>query len=80
MAIGLRLVLQPYPQFVPDAISVRQAGDLPPPSFILHLAMDALGLGCTLPATGHARDFHPLDYAHAGRTKQSSLPFRANRF
>ncbi|MPN03321.1 hypothetical protein SDC9_150548 [bioreactor metagenome] len=70
MAIGLRLVSQPYPQFVPDAISVRQAGDLPTPSFTLHLAMDALGLSYTLPATGRVRDFHPLDYAHAGRTKK----------
>ena len=65
MAIGLQLVLQPYPQLVPDAVSVRQAGDLPPPSFTLHLAMDALGLGYTLPATGRVRDFHPLDCAHA---------------
>ncbi|MDW7683422.1 MAG: hypothetical protein SCK29_04795 [Bacillota bacterium] len=61
-------MLQPYPQFVPDAISVRQARDLPPPSFTLHLAMDALDLGYTLPTTGRVRDFHPLDCAHAGRT------------
>ena len=67
--MGLRLVSQPYPHFVPDAVSVRQARDLPPPSFTLHLAMDALGLGYTLPTTGRVRDFHPLDCAHAGRTK-----------
>ena len=24
----------------------------------------------TLPATGRVRDFHPLDFAHAGRTKK----------
>ena len=73
MAIGLRLVLQPYPQLMPDAISVRQARNLPPPSFILHLAMDALGLGYALPATGRARDFHPLDCAHAGRTNRRDI-------
>jgi len=67
-------VLQPYPQFVPDAVSVRQARDLPPPSFTLHLAMVALGLGYTLPATGRVRDFHPLDCAHAGRTTKGGIP------
>jgi len=51
---------------VPDAISVRQAGDLPPPSFTLHFTMDALGLGYTLPATWCVRDFHPLDSAMPG--------------
>jgi len=59
---------------MPDAISIRQAGDLPPPSFTLHLAMDALGFGYTLPATGHVRDFHPLDCAHAGRTRKATSP------
>ena len=53
---------------MPDAISVRQARDLPPPSFTLHLTMDALDIGYTLPTTGRVRDFHPLDCAHAGRT------------
>jgi hypothetical protein len=47
---------------------------LPPPSFTLHLAVDALGLGYTLPTTGRVRDFHPLDCAHAGRTKTKALP------
>jgi hypothetical protein len=55
---------------VPDAISVRQAIGLPMSSFILHLAMDALGLRYSFPATGRVRDFHPLDCAHAGRTKK----------
>lgn len=32
------------------------------------VAADTLGLGYTLPATGRVRGFHPLDYAHAGRT------------
>ena len=62
---------------MPDAVSVRQAGDLPPPSFTLHLAMDALGLGYTLPTTGRVRDFHPLDCAHAGHTKSTNAPIDA---
>lgn len=58
---------------MPDAVSVRQVRDLPPPSFTLHLAMDALGLGYTLPTTGRVRDFRPLDCAHAGRTIKTGL-------
>ena len=61
---------------MPDAISVRQAGDLPLPSFTLHLAMVALGLGYTLPATGRVRDFHPLDCAHAGRTTKNPVTIK----
>ncbi|NLC31956.1 MAG: hypothetical protein GX781_01495 [Clostridiales bacterium] len=49
-------------------VSVRQAGDLPPPSFRFVLTDDTLGLGYTLPAVGRVRDFHPVDCAHAGRT------------
>ena len=30
---------------------------------------DALALGCTLPTAGRVRDFHPLERAPAGRTK-----------
>jgi len=65
---------------MPDAVSVRQAGDLPPPSFTLHLTMDALGLGYALPATGRARDFHPLDCAHAGRTKKKRRAVKLSSF
>ena len=32
--------------------------------------MDTLGSGYSLPATGRLRDFHPLECAHAGRTKK----------
>lgn len=48
---------------------VRQAKGLPPASFRFHLAMDTFAFGYALPATGRAWDFHPLDFAHAGRTK-----------
>ena len=30
---------------------------------------DALAIGCTLPTAGRVRDFHPLERAPAGRTK-----------
>ena len=33
--------------------------------------MDTLGSGYGLPATGRPRDFHPLECAHAGRTKKA---------
>ena len=45
------------------------------PEICLHLPSDPasrrspLVFGYTLPAAGRVRDFHPLDFAHAGRTK-----------
>ena len=52
------------------AISIRQARDLPPPFFRLCLTTDTLGLSYILPAAGRIRDFHPLERALTGRTKQ----------
>ena len=58
-------------------ISVRQVKVLPPASFRFHLTMDTLALGYSLPATGRLRDFHPLEYAPAGRTtKQDRSIFK----
>ena len=34
--------------------------------------MDTLALGYSLPATGRLRDFHPLEYAPAGRTTKKT--------
>ena len=53
-------------------ISVRQVKVLPPASFRFHLTMDTLALGYSLPATGRLRDFHPLEYAPAGRTTKKN--------
>ena len=50
-------------------ISVRQVSDLPPASFRFSVTQDTLAFGCNLPAVGRFRDFHPLEYAPAGRTK-----------
>ena len=56
-------------------ISVRQVKVLPPASFRFHLTMDTLALGYSLPATGRLRDFHPLEYAPAGRTTENRLKY-----
>ena len=57
---------------MPDAISIRRISGLPPASFRFHLAMDTLAIGYVLGATSCTRDFHPLERAHAGRTKKTS--------
>ena len=59
------------PSYTTFMISVRQVKVLPPASFRFHLTMDTLALGYSLPATGRLRDFHPLEYAPAGRTTKS---------
>ena len=53
---------------MPDAVPVRQASGLPPTSFRFRLATDTLVFGYALGATPRARDFHPLERAHAERT------------
>lgn len=64
---------------MPYAVSVRQVSGLPPASFRSRLAADTLALGYVLGATPCTRDFHPLERAHAERTKKkrrdnTSLP------
>ena len=56
---------------MPDVVLVHRISGLPRASFRFHLAMDTLASGYALGATSCARDFHPLERAHAGRTKQS---------
>ena len=55
---------------MPYAVPVRQASGLPPTSFRFRLATDTLVFGYALGATSCARDFHPLERAHAERTKE----------
>ena len=57
------------------------------PEICLHLPSDPasrrtpLVFGYTLPAAGWVRDFHPLDFAHVGRTSSDGATlFRAARF
>ena len=70
VAIGLRLLLQPYPHVLPPIwfLFVR-------PEVCLRLPSDStslwtpLPLAMYLPLHGRTRDLHPLEFAHAGRTK-----------
>ena len=57
---------------MPYAVSVRQVSGLPPASFRSRLAADTLALGYVLGATPCTRDFHPLERAHAERTKNKA--------
>ena len=66
-ALACIAVLPSYTTFM---ISVRQVKGLLPASFRFHLAMGTLALGDSLSATGRLRDFHPLEYAPAGRTNK----------
>ena len=56
---------------MPDAVPVRRTNGLPRASFRFHLTMDTLAFGYALGAIPCARDFHPLDCAHAWHTKQT---------
>ncbi len=58
---------------MPDAVPVRKVRGLPPASFRFRLATDTLAFGYALGATPCARDFHPLEHAHAGRTTNRPL-------
>ena len=56
---------------MPDVVLVHQISGLPRASF--SLAMDTLASGYALGATSCARDFRPLERAHAGRTTKAPL-------
>ena len=53
---------------VPNRVPARQVIGLPPTSFRFRLATDTLVFGYALGAISCARDFHPLDHAHAERS------------
>ena len=72
VALGFILFRRLTHRCMPDAVSVRWGGSLPPASFRFHLTMDTLAFGYVLGATSCTRDFHPLDHAHAERTKKTS--------
>ena len=55
---------------MPDAVPVRRTNGLPRASFRFHLTMDTLAFGYALGAIPCARDFHPLDCAHAWHTEK----------
>src|SRR5699024_10567132 len=56
-------------------ISVRQTRGLPRASFRFHITMDTPAFWlCAYRLQGRTRDFHPLEFAHAGRTKKVVSP------
>ena len=73
VAIGLYLELEVCPQHPPYIrfLFVRPRVCLSLPSDPA-LRQAPLRFSHTLPTTGHARDFHPLESAHAGRTNDKT--------
>ena len=65
---------------MPDAVPVRRTNGLPRASFRFHLTMDTLAFGYALGAIPCARDFHPLDCAHAWHTTKRSCPSSGGPF
>ena len=72
---GLHLFLQTYPYFPAlYAVPVRRTKGLPTASFRFHLTMDTLAVQlCASSLPRRTRDFHPLEPAHGGRTKEGSI-------
>ena len=68
---GLRCFLPSYPYFPAlYVVSVRQVRGLPTASSRFHLTMDTLAVQlCASSLPTRTRDFHPLEPAHGGRTK-----------
>lgn len=72
VALGFILLCRLTHLRMPDAVPVRKVSGLPRASFRFRLATDTLAFGYALGATSCARDLHPLDHAHAGRTKEKA--------
>ena len=75
---GLQCLLPPYPYFrALYAVPVRQARGLLTASFRFRLTADTLAVQlCASSLPTRTRDLHPLENAHAGRTK--CLHFKSN--
>ena len=68
IAWGFSLCCNLTHSHMPDAVPVRRTNGLPRASFRFHLTMDTLAFSYALGAIPCARDFHPLDCAHAWHT------------
>ena len=68
---GLRCFLPSYPYFPAlYVVSVRQVRGLPTASFRFHLTVNTLAVQlCASSLPTRTRDFHPLEPAHGGRTR-----------
>ena len=72
---GLRCFLPSYPYFPAlYVVSVRQVRGLPTASFRFHLTVNTLAVQlCASSLPTRTRDFHPLEPAHGGRTRNNPL-------
>ena len=55
---------------MPETVSVRKVNGLPRASFSRNLAVQALPLAMCLAPPPALRDFHPVEFAHAERTRK----------
>ena len=78
---GLRCFLPSYPYFPAlYVVSVRQVRGLPTASFRFHLTVNTLAVQlCASSLPTRTRDFHPLEPAHGGRTKNDLQVFPTGR-
>ncbi len=54
---------------MPDVVLAHRISGLPQTSFRFRLATDPIASGYALSSSSCARDFHPLERTHLGRTK-----------
>ena len=57
---------------MPETVSVRKVNGLPRASFSRNLAVQALPLAMCLAPPPALRDFHPVEFAHAERTRKGT--------
>ena len=58
---------------LPETVPVRKVYGLPRASFSRNLAVQALPLAMCLAPPPALRDFHPVEFAHAERTRKSPV-------
>ena len=68
--LGFNLSCSLTRQHMPETVSVRKVNGLPRASFSRNLAVQALPLAMCLAPPPALRDFHPVEFAHAERTRR----------
>ena len=71
--LGFNLSCSLTRQHMPETVSVRKVNGLPRASFSRNLAVQALPLAMCLAPPPALRDFHPVEFAHAERTRKSPV-------
>ncbi|WP_418581564.1 hypothetical protein, partial [Parasutterella excrementihominis] len=71
--LGFNLSCSLTRQHMPETVSVRKVNGLPRASFSRNLAVQALPLAMCLAPPPALRDFHPVEFAHAERTRISAV-------